>query len=158
MIDLRDTFHIGVRVGDLDAAMRDLGDALDITWAEPRQSDTQPIWTPETGTDEVRLRYTYSADGPQHVELLEGAPGTFWDGRDHAGAHHIGVWVDDVAVETERLLGLGWQLVAAFQSPEQGYGFFSYVQPPSGLIVELVDRALLPHFEAWWAAAGVRRT
>ena len=24
---------------------------------------------------------------------------------------------------------------------------FTYLQPPSGLIVELVDRAVLPHFE-----------
>ncbi len=157
MIDLRDTFHLGVRVADLDTATRDLGDALGITWAEPRASDSQPIWTPSAGAQEVRLRYTYSAEGPQHVELLDGAPGTFWDGHDQPGAHHTGVWVDDVAAETERLIALGWRLVAAYQPPDDGYGFFSYVQPPSGLIVELVDRALLPHFEAWWAAADGRR-
>jgi hypothetical protein len=30
---------------------------------------------------------------------------------------------------------------------------FTYLQPPSGLIIELVDRAVLPHFEQWWGAA-----
>ena len=30
---------------------------------------------------------------------------------------------------------------------------FTYVQPPTGLIVELVDRTVLPFFEQWWGAA-----
>ena len=157
MIDPSDVFHIGVRVADLDAAMDELGDSLGVSWAEPRSADAQPIWTPSKGAHEVQLRYTYSTAGPQHVELLEGQPGSFWDGREMPGTHHMGVWVDDVAAETGRLTGRGWELVAAYHSPDEGYGFFAYLRPPSGLIVELVDRAILPHFDAWWAAASARR-
>jgi hypothetical protein len=72
--------------------------------------------------------------------------------------HHIGVWVDDVPAETHRLLDEGWHLVAAQAGPEDGFGRFTYLAPPSGLIVELVDVALKPHFEDWWTAvpAGAR--
>jgi catechol 2,3-dioxygenase-like lactoylglutathione lyase family enzyme len=154
MIDYQDLFHVGVRVPDLDAAAAELGESLGVTWAEVRESAGQQLWTPEEGAQEIRLRYTYSAEGPQHIELLEGAPGSFWDGNDHPGAHHVGVWVDDVGGDADRLVGLGWALVGAHRSPEDGYGVYSYLQPPSGLIVELVDRAVLPHFEAWWAAAA----
>ena len=34
-----------------------------------------------------------------------------------------------------------------------GYGLFTYLRPPTGLIVELVDRAIEPGFESWWSAA-----
>lgn len=155
MIDYQDLFHIGVRVPDLDVAMSEVGDGTAVRWAEARENPAQTLWTPENGLQEIRLRYTYSAEGPQHIELLEGTPGTFWDGRAAPGAHHVGVWVDDVAAETERLVAATWTIVGAQRDPGDGagYGVFSYLRPPSGLIVELVDRSLLPHFEQWWADA-----
>ncbi|WP_420452269.1 VOC family protein [Ilumatobacter sp.] len=155
MIDDQAMFHVGVRVPDLAAAMDELGATLGLIWAEPRENPAQTLWTPDGGTADIHLRYTYSARGPQHVELLEGPPGTFWDGRDVPGAHHVGMWVDDVDGETARLVADGWALVGAQQDPdaEGGHGVFTYLRPPSGLIVELVDRAVEPHFETWWSAA-----
>lgn len=151
-VDWERTFHLGVRVPDLDAAMTEQGEALGLTWAAVQERD-QAIWTPATGTVTVPLRFTYSCEGPMHVELLEGAPGSFWDGRQHPGAHHAGVWCDDVAAETERLAGLGWTLVGAARPPGEGYGFFTYLAPPSGLVVELVAGVARPMFERWWAGA-----
>ena len=153
MIDYQGLFHVGVRVPDLEAAMDELGESLALTWAAVRDVPAQRVWTPEGGAQRVPLRFTYSVEGPQHVELLEGAPGSIWDGRHEPGVHHVGVWVDDVDAETERLRTLGWSLVATERSPDDQYGVFTYLQPPNGLIVELVDRAVLAHFEAWWAAA-----
>ena len=94
----------------------------------------------------------------RHLANGRYAPGTHefsWDGRDDSGAHHVGVWVDSVVDDTERLVSEGWTLVGAERDPSDGNGFgvFSYVRPPSGLIVELVDRAVLAHFEQWWNAA-----
>jgi catechol 2,3-dioxygenase-like lactoylglutathione lyase family enzyme len=130
MIDFQQIFHIGVRVADLDTAMRELGDSLGLTWAEARDNPAQTLWTPEHGL--------------QHLH-----------GRANSGAHHVGVWVDSVTDETDRLVAAGWTLVGARADPAEGngYGVFSYVQPPSGLIVELVDRAVLPYFESWWSTA-----
>jgi hypothetical protein len=155
MIEYQDVFHVGVRVPDLDAAMADVGPTMGITWAEARENERQALWTPEGGTQEIHHRYTYSAEGPQHLELLEGSPGSFWDGRGAPGAHHVGVWADDVTAETERIVAAGWTLVGAHRDPGDGggYGIFNYLKPPSGLIVELVDRAALAPFEQWWAAA-----
>jgi catechol 2,3-dioxygenase-like lactoylglutathione lyase family enzyme len=155
MIDFGDLFHTGIRVPDLRAAMAELGDGLGVTWAEPRENPAQTLWTPTEGLQEIHLHYTYSAEAPQHLELLQGPAGSFWDGDDRAGAHHLGVWVDDLTGETDRLVAQGWTLVGAQRDPGDGEGFgvFTYLQPPSGLIVELVDRAVLPFFEQWWGAA-----
>jgi hypothetical protein len=152
VIDYQQVFHLGVRVPDLDRAMVELGESLGLSWAEVRESPEQQLWTPEHGDRGYRLRYTYSTEGPQHVELLEGEPGSFWDGREQPGAHHVGVWVDDVDGESSRLGALGWTLVGAHRAPEDGHGIYAYLQPPGGLVVELVDRVVLPMFESWWAA------
>src|SRR5437667_12783756 len=117
MIDVGRMFHFGIRVADLDKAMAEMGGALGVRWATVRDRE-QAVWTPERGAERVSLRFTYSVDGPQHLELLEGGPGTPWHGAESPGVHHVGVWVDDVATETRRLVDLGWQLVAAQSSPE----------------------------------------
>ena len=155
MIDFTNPFHVGIRVPDIDAAMDELGESLGLVWSELRESPTQALWTPTDGFQEIPLRYTYSASGPLHVELLQGPAGSFWDGDDRRGAHHLGVWADDVTGETNRLVDMGWTLVGAHADPaaKAGYGVFTYVQPPSGLIVELVDATVRPFFEQWWNAA-----
>lgn len=154
MFDYQRMYHQGVRVPDIEVAMAEMGTALAVTWAQ-LQERQQPLWTPEAGDHVVPLRFTYSCEGPQHIELLEGAAGTFWDGRQQPGAHHVGVWVDDVAGETEALVRAGWTLVGAGRSPADGYGMYTYVAPPSGLIVELVHSAALPMFERWWAGGSL---
>ena len=78
MIDYQDLFHVGIRVPDLDIAMDELGASLGVTWSETRENPTQSLWTPTDGLQEIHLRYTYSAEGPQHIELLQGNPGSFW--------------------------------------------------------------------------------
>jgi catechol 2,3-dioxygenase-like lactoylglutathione lyase family enzyme len=149
-VDYSRCYHQGVRVPDLDAAMDELGDALGITWCSPQARDQQ-VWLPGVGTATLPLRFTYSAEGPQHVELLEGPPGSIWDGRTQPGLHHIGVWSDDVAGETNALLDAGWTLQLAQAAPASGYGAFTYVQPPNGMLVELVWSAMEPMFARWFA-------
>lgn len=151
MIDFARQYHVGVRVGDIDAAMDEMGSTLGLSWASVQFNPAQTIWTPDAGLQTVPLSYVYSTEGPVHVELLEGPDGTVWHAGDAPGAHHVGVWVDDVAAETKACLDNGWALAAAGASPEDGYGVFTYVVPPSGLIVELVWSAVIGRFEQWWA-------
>jgi catechol 2,3-dioxygenase-like lactoylglutathione lyase family enzyme len=143
-------FHVGVRVPDLETAMNELTEGLGITWADVVERD-QPIWTPDGGKSTTPLRFTYSCEGPQHVELLQGAPGSVWDGRDEPGVHHHGIWVDDVGAETERLIAQGWTLEMAGKPPEEGYGSMTYVRSPNGFLLEPVNSAARPRFERWWA-------
>jgi catechol 2,3-dioxygenase-like lactoylglutathione lyase family enzyme len=150
VVDYSRCYHQGVRVPDLDAAMAELGRALGVTWCEPQQRE-QAVWLPGEGAATLPLRFTYSAEGPQRVELLQGPVGSIWDGREHPGVHHVGLWCDDVAAGTEALLAAGWTLRLAQLDPADGYGAFTYVQPPSGLLVELVWSAIQPMFERWFA-------
>lgn len=154
MVDYGRMFHQGVRVPSLEAAMAELSAGLGVTWAEP-QDRQQPIWTPERGFETVRLKFTYSCEGPQHIELLEGQAGSFWDAAAGSGIHHVGVWTNDVAGETEALMAEGWTLVGSGAPPDKGYGIMTYLQPPGGLIVELVNELALPRFEQWWAGGSL---
>ena len=86
-----------------------------------------------------------------HVELLQGQPGTIWDAGEGAGLHHTGVWSDDVQGETDGLIDAGWTMIGAQRPPEEGYGTMTYVESPAGFVLELVDSAVRPMFERWWA-------
>lgn len=130
--------------------MDEIGAAVGVTWCQVQVRD-QAVWLPGVGDTTVPLRFTYSAQGPLHIELLEGAPGSIWDGRETPGLHHVGVWSDDVAGDTQAMVDQGWAVVMGQRGPEQGYGGFVYVQPPSGLIVELVTSAIQPMFDRWFA-------
>jgi hypothetical protein len=151
MFDYNDQlFHVGVRVRDLDAAMPGLGTALGVTWAPVVERD-QRVWLPGRGTIMTRLRFTYSCEGPQHVELLQGEEGSPWlADTDERGVHHLGIWSDDVAADTERFVAAGWTLEASGEAPEDGYGIFSYVRSPLGVLVEPVSSVRKDLFERWW--------
>lgn len=151
MIDYQRLYHTGFLVPDLDAAMAELGPTLNLTWASVRDMPALPVWTPDRGAHEVALRLVYSCEGPQHVELLQGEVGSIWNGTANPWLSHLGVWVDDIAAETERCVDAGWSVVGAGASPDDGYGSFTYVQPPSGPLIELVSEAIRPGMEAWWA-------
>jgi Glyoxalase/Bleomycin resistance protein/Dioxygenase superfamily len=156
VIDYQRMYHQGIRVPDLDEAMAELGPALGVTWAAPMSVAAQPAWTPEDGQQQLALRFVYSCEGPQHIELLQGPPGSIWDGRVNPGLHHVGLWADDVAAETQRCIDRGWTLRLAQCSPEEGYGTYTYVQPPgSAMLVEFVTSAALPRFESWWAGGSL---
>ena len=143
-------FHVGIRVVDLEAAMADLGPALGVTWCQVQERE-QRVWSPEGGARTTPLRFTYSAEGPVHLELLQGQPGTIWDAGDGEGLHHSGVWSEDVKGESDALVSAGWTMLAAQLPPEDGYGAMSYVASPSGFIIELVSTVVRPMFERWWA-------
>jgi catechol 2,3-dioxygenase-like lactoylglutathione lyase family enzyme len=154
MFDYQDLFHVGVRVPVLEDAMAALGDGLRLTWSAVQERQQQ-VWIPGEGAGTISLRFTYSAEGPQHVELLQGEPGTIWNGDDLPGVHHMGVWVDDVGAETERLVAAGWKLEIAQLSPDDGYGFYSYARSPDGFLLEPVWSGLKPMFERWWAGGDL---
>lgn len=154
MIDSGELFHVGIRVPDIDQAMDELAGEAGRAWAKP-QHRQQPVWFPGTGDTELDLRFTYSSEGPVRLELLQGPPGSVWSGADVPGPHHLGYWVEDVAATTERLLSQGWSLEAASRAPEDGYGAFTYVRSPTGVLVEPVSTVVRSAFEQWWAGGDL---
>ena len=154
MFDFEEIFHIGIRVPNIETAMEEMGESLNVTWAELVENPSQGLWTPDDGQQNIPLKFVYSREGDQHLELLEGQPGSFWDGNENPGVHHFGVWVDDVKVETERLLDHGWDLLGAAKSPAEGFGNMTYLAPSNGTILELVASINKPRFERWWGGGS----
>ena len=143
-------FHVGIRVLDLVSAMDEIGRAHGVTWASV-QDRTMDVWLPDRGAVTLRLALTYSCEGPVHLELMRGWDGSPWDPGVNPGPHHLGYWCDDVAAETRRLLAEGWTLELAAAPPEDGYGRFTYLRSPHGVLLEPVSTSAKPRFEAWWA-------
>jgi len=156
MLESGELFHLGIRVPDIGRAMSDLagGDDVGAVWSQ-LQHRWQPVWLPRVGATELELRFTYSRSGPVRLELLQGPVGSIWAGNEVPGPHHLGYWVDDVAATTEDLTARGWTLEAAGRLPEDGYGAFTYVRSPSGILVEPVSTAVRPLFERWWAGGDL---
>lgn len=153
-MDYQGIYHVGLLTEGLEAAMADLGSQLDLTWCSV-QERSMPVRTAE-GITTTSIRFTYSAEGPQHVELLEAEPGSYWDGTGRPGLHHVGIWVDDLAGETDRMIAAGGTLEAAGVAPDgEGYGTFTYVRAATGQLIELVDVRARPRFEAWWAGGSL---
>lgn len=155
MFDFQNIFHVGHLVQDIDQAMADLGAAAGLEWARVQHVPKRTVWTPERGSEETPLTFVYSCGGPQHVELLCGAPGTVWDSTATDAAHHLGLWSDDVAADAVAFTSAGWKVTAAARAPEDGYGAFTYVKAPTGLIIELVASTAKPRFDAWFAGGSL---
>ncbi len=143
-------FHIGMRVTDLAAAMDEISASSGVSWASVRDWPMD-VWLPGRGQVSMDITLTFSTVGPVRLELIQGSPGTPLDASEVPGVHHLGYWVDDPGAETERLLAQGWTLEMAANAPEDGYGRFTYVRSPAGLLVEPVAASSRERFEAWWA-------
>ena len=145
----REVFHVGHLVPDIDLAMDQLGTALGLRWTPVVSRTDQPLWTPEGGQQTVWLKFCYSMEGPQRVELIEGPEGTPWYHGDARNLHHAGVWADVPAL-TNELLAQGWELVCAQKSPEEGYGSFTYVRSPTGFLLEPVAMVNKARMYRWF--------
>ena len=49
MIDFKEIFHIGIRVPNIHLAMEEMGESLNLTWAELVENPSQGLWTPDGG-------------------------------------------------------------------------------------------------------------
>ena len=143
-------FHVGILVDDLESAMEEVGASTGVTWSSVRDWPMD-VWLPGQGYLTMEIALVFSNPGPVRLELIQGSPGTPVAPTEARGAHHLGYWVEDPRAETERLLAQGWTLEMAAAAPEDGYGRFTYVRSPAGLLVEPVGASSRERFEAWWA-------
>ncbi|MFW3169298.1 VOC family protein [Geodermatophilus sp. CPCC 206100] len=149
-------YHTGLVVEDLETAMAELTAVLGLTWT-PVEDRELPVVTPD-GPLTVRLRWVYSRRGPCRLELLEPVPGTVWErpvqpSSGAGGAHHVGVWAEDLAAASDELVAAGYPRVLTFDDGSGGAARFVYHRLPTGPLVELVDAARRPALEAWFAGA-----
>jgi Glyoxalase/Bleomycin resistance protein/Dioxygenase superfamily len=149
---LGELYHTGLVVDDLDQAMNVLTSVAGLRWATPRvvsgtiRTSQGPLYRSS--------RFTYSVDGPHHVELIQHVDGTAWltatGGR---RVHHLGLWVDDLGAAMHSMQTRG--LPAEFHGLDaQGRPCSPsfHRHPESGFWFELIDSAARPGLMNWWAA------
>ena len=145
--------HTALAVPDIETAMSFYGNALGLTWARPQQRAISIRVAAGDLTTEIR--FTYSRQGPPHLELIEGAAGTIWAPVN--GLHHIGLWSHQLEIDAARLQhrGMSLEVAGLSRSGRQPSGF-TYHRSAHGLRVELVDAAARPAFERWFAGGDLR--
>jgi catechol 2,3-dioxygenase-like lactoylglutathione lyase family enzyme len=152
-----EVFHVGIRVANLEVAQRELTSSMGVRWTSPAHIPMK-AWVPGEGYREWDLTISFSVEGPVHIELLHGSPGSYWDTSiEGAGLHHIGVWVDDVARANEELVRAGWVVELAARSPEEGYGGFTYTRSPAGILLEpeTTRGGARERFDRWYAGGSL---
>ncbi len=152
-----EVFHVGLRVSDIPQAEADLSQSMGLTFT-PTVTIPMTAWVPGVGDQSFELHMSHSKEGPIHLELLqENTPGSVWDASLGAGLHHIGVWVTDVTAANEALVAEGWVVELAGESPEKGYGAFTYVRSPSGILFEPEScmGGGKERFANWWAGGNL---
>ena len=145
--------HTALAVPDLETAMSFYGDALGLTWARPQQRAISiRVAAGDLTTD---IRFTYSRQGPPHLELIEGAADTVW--APVSGLHHIGLWSHRLEIDAAHLehRGMAREVAGLSRSGKQPSGF-TYHRSAHGLRVELVDAAARAAFERWFAGGDLR--
>lgn len=127
-------YHVALVVEDVERAKTEIGAALGLTWARTQRRHS--CLESADGRTEIEVCFTYSLQGPPYVELVEQRPGTVLE---QLGLHHIGLWSDDPAGESERLAGHGWARESVTLTPDGKWAGGLFHRGPAGLRVEIVD-------------------
>jgi hypothetical protein len=144
-------YHTGLIVDDLHAAMDILTRFAGIQWATPQTIATN-VQTSQ-GPLFRESYYTYSVDGPHHIELIEHRDATAWltatGGR---RVHHLGFWAEDFEGTRARLTELGLPSeIHGLDAKGKPAQLSFHRDPQSGMWFELIDKAVKPAMEKWWA-------
>jgi hypothetical protein len=109
-------WHVGIVVNDIEAAIEHFSKLLDLHFDEPLtvHADIEEIGH----RSNVEMTYTYSREGPPHLELIKATPEGLWGADRGEGLHHIGVWQEGLEARTTALLNQGHQAGARIFSPQ----------------------------------------
>jgi catechol 2,3-dioxygenase-like lactoylglutathione lyase family enzyme len=129
-------FHIGIATDDLDASMRELGGVLGVTWTEPSAGPGEFVSV--DGVPQPRPTASVSKEGPIHVDLVKGKPGTLWEAATPR-LHHFGYWTDDLVADIARLAEHGWRLELTKPDADGRPTQFAYLVRDDGMRLELID-------------------
>jgi hypothetical protein len=102
---------MGIVVADLASSRRALGGGLGLTWAEPQRWFLDG-WTP-SGPLQVAVDVTWSHQGPAHLELIQGPPGSLWqvaESTQSTEIHHVAYWSADLVADVARKEEAGFEL------------------------------------------------
>ncbi|MER5184959.1 VOC family protein [Streptomyces sp. NPDC002896] len=140
-----DLYHTGIVVPDIEAWKARMSEVAGYRWTETMTGDVQVRLA--DGERPLRLRYAYSLEAP-HIELVQEVPGTPWTAAERIATHHLGYFCDDIPTTSKRLEEAGFPLEAC-AIVDGTPSIFAYHLDPSGVRIEIVDRARMPDFDAY---------
>ena len=153
-----EVFHMGIRVADLAAAQRELTESIGVSWTTPA---TIPMkaWAPGTGYSTYDLTISFTVEGPVHIELLYGSPGSYYDvqrRRRRAAPHRRLGRRRDQGQPGSGQPGLH-RRTGGRRHPRKGYGAFTYVRSPGGVLFEPESglHGSKERFERWYAGGSL---
>lgn len=131
-------FHIGITTPDLVASMEALSSALGVTWSAVGGGEGElPV---VGGGSQARPVSSVSREGPIHIDLIKGQPGTIWD-TSSVRLHHFAYWTDTLVDDVERLTEEGWELEMTYPDSSGRPTVFAYMVGEHGFRIELIDRS-----------------
>lgn len=148
-------FHTGVIVEDLQTAITAYETAFGLHFAPPKTAAT-PMRCP-TGVLEREARFSYSVEGPHHIELLQQVqPAPYLELTGGPQIHHLGYYTLDLVADTARLESQGWVAELSGVAPDGGLARAAYLRNPvqPGMWVELVDDSVAADIDPWMAQAA----
>ena len=140
----RTPYHVGMATCALELAMAELGPMAGTDWSTAHAGVEPGLGTP-AGPVPWTVRTVHSCQGPLHIELLEGSPGSIWETPLTTSVHHLGYWSDDVAGDIDRLSHEGWGLELSLFAGGRPVEF-AYLSKAGSIRVELVDIARRPAY------------
>jgi hypothetical protein len=145
-----EVFHVGMVVRDIPVAMADLEFSLGLTWTPVEHR----VITLRYRGEVVRtpISFTYSREGPVHLELLGAVAGTPWD--ELSPLHHVGTWAQDLRRGVADLEHGGMEMEVTYDDPSGGPVGFAYMTSTTGLRIELIDAGRREVMERWISGAG----
>ncbi len=149
MLQLTNPFHVGVVVADVEEAMAQLTDANGVSWHSPQAVDLNLLVEGEVVSTSVR--FTYSVEGPLQIELAAGPKGSFWDIDLYGGLNHHGYWTENLDGDVEALRAGGCELIYGGAGEDGNLSGFAFLMPKTGQRIELIDVAMRPAFDRWFA-------
>jgi hypothetical protein len=131
-------FHIGVATDDLASSMQELGAALGLSWTAP--SCQGRVFHGVDGVAQPQPESCISREGPVHIDLMVGKPGTLWESTGPR-LHHFAYWTDDLPGDVARLAENGWHLEMTMPDAAGQASVFAYLVRGDGFRLELIDEA-----------------
>jgi hypothetical protein len=142
-------YHIAFVVPQLEDAMEQYGKALGITFRPPVSRTYNNVDHRSEGRDIYNApfhgRFTYSVEGPLHIELVEvSGEGVWAPGAE--SIHHFGMWTDDPSEKALELedSGFHWEANRA----DDGSTPIVFVRR-GDIRVELLNDSRRPNFVDW---------
>ncbi len=155
MVELTNPFHVGVVVADVEEAMARISEGTGLAWHSVQSVDLNLLVEGEVVP--AGVRFTYSVDGPLQIELASGPPGSFWDVDLYGGLNHLGYWTENLHDDVAALRATGCELIfggAGTETMLKGEATlegFAFLMSPIGQRIELIDVAMRPAFDRWFA-------